>query len=76
MALAFALYVIAYCTLYHFRQPAANLAFWVYSKPANKRTEKCLYYGFYPIYFVHQRFFRGMRHNDDREPYYPPAFQW
>ena len=76
-AFVVATYVVAYGTLYHFGQPAANLTYWVYSDRTPDWAEKCLYYGFYPPYFLHQRLLGGARHNYDRpEPWFPPAYKW
>ncbi len=60
------LYLSAYGALYHFGRPAANLAYWVYSDHGPAWAEDCLYYAFYPPYFVHQRVLGGGRHNYDR----------
>jgi len=71
------LYLLVYAFLYHFRGPAANLAYWVYSESTPDWAEVSLYYAFYPPYFVHQRLFAGARHNYDRpEPWFPPAYEW
>ena len=72
------LYLGAYTALYHFRHPAANLAYWCYVAGGRKTEalERCTYYCFYPIYFVHQRFLGAGRHTWDRPaPYFPPGFQ-
>jgi hypothetical protein len=70
-------YVVAYCALYHFRKPAANLGYWAYTGDYwPDSIERCIYYAFYPLYVTHQRFLGGHRHTWDRpEPYWPPNFQ-
>ena len=72
------LYLGAYVILYHFRRPAANLAYWCYTSGGreSEARERCTYYCFYPVYFVHQRFLGAGRHTWDRPaPYVPPGFQ-
>ena len=72
------LYLGAYAILYHFRLPSANLAYWQYTKGGRETEafERCVYYFFYPLYFVHQRAFGAGRHTWDRPaPYFPPGFQ-
>ena len=70
-------YAIKYGVLYHLRCPATNLSYWAYSERTEDWAEKCLYYGFYPAYFVHQRVLGGQRHNYDRpEPWFPQADAW
>ncbi len=72
------LYLCAHTSLYHFRHPAANLAYWCYI-PGGRKTEtleRCTYFCFYPIYFVHQRFLGAGRHAWDRPvPYSPLVFR-
>ncbi len=63
---AVCLYVFVYGALYHVRTPAANLAYWVYSERAPAWAEECVYYAFYPPYFLHQRVVGAGRHNYDR----------
>jgi hypothetical protein len=72
------LYLCAYTALYHFRHPAANLAYWCYIAGGRKTEtlERCAYYGFFPIYFIHQRLLGAGRHTWDRPaPSFPPGFQ-
>jgi len=69
----FSFYVAAYCVLFHFRRPAANLAYWGYTEDCPEWIETCTYYFFYPIYFVHQRVFHGHRHTWDRLPIHLPG---
>ncbi len=72
----FLLYVFAYVTLFHYRRPAANLAYWCYTGTGPDWAETCLYYGFFPVYFVHARMFDGHRHTWDRsQPVYPANFE-
>jgi len=59
-------YADTYAVLYARRGPAANLAFWVYTEYGPNWAEKSLFYGFYPVYFVHTRALDGARHNWDR----------
>jgi hypothetical protein len=66
-------YVIAYAATYANRKPAANLAYWAYTEDTPEWVEDCLYYGFYPVYFIHQRLFQVGRHTWDREPVEIPA---
>jgi hypothetical protein len=69
-------YVAVYCAFYHFRKPAANLAYWAYTDDSPDWIENCTYYTFYPLYLIHQRFLGGHRHTWDRpEPSWPPNFQ-
>ena len=59
------LYVTIYGVLYCNRKPAGDLAYWCYTReePRNGLLgEDCLYYGFYPVYMVHQRLFHSQRH--------------
>jgi hypothetical protein len=77
MLCAICAYVDVYALLYAHREPAANLAYWAYTTPVQAPlwVESSLYYGFYPIYFVHERLLGGWRHNYDRtHPVYPPGF--
>ena len=67
---ALSIYLMAYALLYDFRSSAANMSYWVYSERAPEWAETCLYYGFYPAYFSHQRMLGGQRHNYDRIPAY------
>lgn len=70
------IYVMAYFALYSNRKPAANLAYWAYSEDKPQWVENCLYYGFFPVYFIHQRVFGIGRHTWDREEIHiPPDFQ-
>jgi hypothetical protein len=64
-AFAIAIYVAAYGILYYNRKPAGDLAYWDYTseEPRNGLWgEDCLYYGFYPVYIIHQRLFHCQRH--------------
>jgi hypothetical protein len=69
------LYIAVYSCLFYFRRPAANLAYWAYTENTSETVETCLYYGFFPVYYVHQRVFNVQKHTWDRsEPVYPPGF--
>ena len=62
---AIVIYVAAYGRLYCHRKPAGDLAYWCYTKEEPRNGlwgEDCLYYGFYPVYIVHQRLFHCQRH--------------
>jgi hypothetical protein len=73
---AFLVYLVAYGFLYSNRKPAANLAYWAYTEDRPMWVEDCLYYGFYPVYFAHQRLFHVGRHTWDREHIeFPADFQ-
>ncbi len=63
---SFCLYIAIYGCLFHYRRPAANLAYWAYTDAGPDWVETCLYYGFFPVYFVHQRVFHSQRHTWDR----------
>ena len=70
------LYLAVYASLFHLRRPAANLAYWAYTEDTPEWIETCLYYVFFPVYFVHQRVFDVQRHTWDRfEIIYPPDFK-
>lgn len=64
------LYVSSYVALaYRFRSPAANMAYFVYSsKGYSEKCDLACYYGFYPLYRVHEHLFSSsfVRHNLDR----------
>lgn len=61
-------YVAVYATAFHFRSPAANLAYWCYTpEEFPSWTEDAAYATFYPAYAVQRAIFDGPRHNFDRE---------
>jgi len=70
------LYVAGYALIYANRKPAANLAYWAYTEDSPEWVEDCFYYGFYPLYFIHQRVFHIGRHIWDRPVWViPPGFE-
>lgn len=67
------LYVTIYSVLYCNRKPAGDLAYWCHTENGPDWVEDGLYYGFYPVYIVHQRVFHCQRHIWDFTTAYLPA---
>lgn len=68
VGLALASYSAAYAGAFHFRSPAANLAYWCYTPenfPAWSEAFCCAL--FRPAYAFQRAAFDGPRHNFDRE---------
>lgn len=58
----------AYALAFHFRSPAANLAYWCYTPGDSPAwAEDAAYAAFYPAYIVHRAVLSGPRHTFNRE---------
>ena len=62
VALAGAAYALGYAVAYAGREPAANMAYWVYGDDWDRPARVF----FHPAYLVHRHLLGGHRHTNDR----------